>query len=70
MAFWEQVEADFQAVVSSAESTVQKLEALAGIRNRVSEVQALQAQLTALIDDGAKATADKVVEILTMFGKL
>lgn len=69
MSFIEQIEADFQAIMAGAESVVQKLEAFAGLRNRVAERQTLEAQLTAIIDDGSRPTADKVAAILTLFGK-
>lgn len=69
MSFIDQVESDFQAIVASAESTVQKLESFVGLRNRVTERQTLEAQLTAIIDDGSKATPDKVQDILVIFGK-
>lgn len=70
MSFWEQIESDFQAVVASAETIPAKLESLVGIRNRAAEMTALTAQITGIVDDGSKATADKVTEILTLVGKL
>ena len=70
MSFWTQIEADFQSVVTSAEGIPAKLEALFSIRNRAAEMTTLTQQVTAIIDDGAKATPDKVTEILTLVGKL
>ena len=70
MSFWEQIEADYNAVISSADSVATKLESLVGIQTRAKEMTALVGQVTAVIEDAAKSSADKVTEILTLVGKL
>jgi hypothetical protein len=70
MSFWTDIEAEFNAVIASADSIPTKLENLAGIQSRAQQMTTLTAQLTAIVDDGSKPTADKVTEILTAAGKL
>jgi hypothetical protein len=70
MSFWDQIEADYNAVISSADSVATKLENLVGIQTRAQTMTNLTAQLTSIVDDGSKATPDKVTEILTATGKL
>jgi hypothetical protein len=70
MSFWDQIEADYNAVISSADSVATKLENLVGIQTRAQQMTTLTSQITAIVDDGAKATPDKVTEILTATGKL
>lgn len=70
MDFWAQIEADYNAVISSADSVATKLENLVGIQTRAQQMTALTTQFTTIIDDGSKATADKVTELLTLVGKL
>lgn len=70
MSFWAQIEADYNAVVASTDSVATKLANLVGIQTRAQEMTNLTSQLTAIIDDGSKQTADKVTEILTLVGKL
>ena len=70
MSFWAQIEADYNAVIASADSVAVKLENLMGIQTRAQQMTALTTQFTTIIDDGSKATADKVTELLTLAGKL
>jgi len=70
MSFWDQIEADYNAVITSADSVATKLANLVGIQTRAQEMTTLTSQITAIVDDGAKATPDKVTEILTLVGKL
>ncbi len=70
MSFWAQIEADYNAVISSADSVAVKLENLMGIQTRAQQMTTLTSQFTAIIDDGSKATPDKVTELLTLVGKL
>ncbi len=69
MSFWTQVEQDFQAVASSADTVLTKLENMVGIRTRAQEHAALEGQITAIVDDTTKTTAEKVDAILTAMGK-
>jgi hypothetical protein len=70
MAFWDQIEADYNAVIASADSVAVKLENLMGIQTRAQQMTALTTQFTTIIDDGSKATPEKVTELLTLVGKL
>ena len=70
MDFWAQIEADYNAVIASADSVATKLENLVGIQTRAQQMTTLTTQFTTIIDDGSKATADKVTELLTLVGKL
>lgn len=70
MSFWAQIEADYNAVIASADSVAVKLENLMGIQTRAQQMTALTGQITTIIDDGTKNTQDKVTEILTAVGKL
>lgn len=70
MSFWDQIEADYNAVIASADSVAVKLENLMGIQTRAQQMTTLTNQFTTIIDDGSKATADKVTELLTLVGKL
>lgn len=70
MSFWDQIEADYQSVVASADTVAVKLENLMGIQTRAQQMTTLTNQVTAVIDDGTKNTPDKVTEILTLVGKL
>lgn len=70
MDFWAQIEADYNAVIASADSVAVKLENLVGIQTRAQQMTTLTTQFTTIIDDGSKATADKVTELLTLVGKL
>ena len=70
MDFWAQVEADYNAVIASADSVAVKLENLVGIQSRAQQMTVLTNQFTAIIDDGSKATPEKVTELLTLVGKL
>ena len=70
MTFWDQIEADYNAVIASADTVAVKLANLVGIQTRAQEMTTLTTQVTAIIDDGSKATPDKVTEILTLVGKL
>lgn len=70
MDFWSTIEADFNAIITNADAIPAKLEALVGIHARAAAMTSLTSQLTAIVDDGMKATADKVTEILTATGKL
>lgn len=70
MDFWAQVEADYNAVIASADSVAVKLENLVGIQTRAQQMTALTNQFTSIIDDGSKATPEKVTELLTLVGKL
>jgi hypothetical protein len=70
MSFWNDIENEYNAVVASADSIAVKLENLVGIQTKAAAVTSLTNQVTAIIDDGAKNTADKVTEILTLVGKL
>lgn len=70
MSFWAQIEADYNAVIASADSVAVKLENLMGIQTRAQEMTNLTTQFTTIIDDGSKATPDKVTELLTLVGKL
>lgn len=70
MSFWTDIEAEFNAVIASADSIPTKLENLVGIQTKAQQMTALTSQITAIIDDGSKPTADKVTEILTAVGKL
>lgn len=70
MAFWDQIEADYNAVIASADSVAVKLENLMGIQTRAQQMTTLTNQFTAIIDDGSKATPEKVTELLTLVGKL
>lgn len=70
MSFWTDIEAEFNAVITSADSIPTKLENLVGIQSRAQQITTLTNQVTSIIDDGSKATPDKVTEILTLVGKL
>ena len=70
MDFLAQIEADYNAVIASADSVAVKLENLVGIQTRAQQMTTLTTQFTTIIDDGSKATADKVTELLTLVGKL
>jgi hypothetical protein len=70
MSFWADIEAEFNAVIASADAIPTKLEALVGIQSKAATMTALTNQLTAIVDDGTKNTPDKVTEILTACGKL
>jgi hypothetical protein len=70
MSFWDQIEADYNAVITSADSVATKLANLVGIQTRAQEMTNLTNQITAIVDDGTKNTPDKVTEILTACGKL
>jgi hypothetical protein len=70
MSFWADIEAEFNAVIASADSIPTKLENLVGIQTKAQQMTTLTTQFTAIIDDGSKATADKVTELLTLVGKL
>ena len=70
MSFWTDIETEYNAIIAGAESVPAKLEALVGLQNKTSVMTALTSQITAIVDDTAKATADKVTEILTAVGKL
>jgi hypothetical protein len=70
MSFWADIEAEANAVWASADSISVKLENLVGIQTRAQQVTALTNQFTAIIDDGTKATPEKVTELLTLVGKL
>jgi hypothetical protein len=70
MSFWTDIEAEFNSVVASADSIPAKLEALVGIQSKAAQMTALTNQITAILEDGSKANADKVTEILTAVGKL
>lgn len=70
MSFWNQIEADFNAVVSSAETLAAKLEALVSIQGRASAMITLTNQVAAIIEDSTKSTLDKVTEILILVEKL
>jgi hypothetical protein len=70
MSFWEQIEADYNAVIASADSVAVKLENLMGIQTRAQQMTSLTCQFTTIIDDGSKDTATKVTELLTLVGKL
>ena len=70
MSFWTDIEMEFNAVVASADSIPTKLENLVGIQTRAQQMTALQNQITSILEDGSKATSDKVIEILTAVGKL
>jgi hypothetical protein len=70
MSFWTDIEAEFNAVIASADSIPTKLENLVGIQSKAQQMTTLTNQITAIIDDGTKNTPDKVTEILTAVGKL
>jgi len=70
MSFWDEIEADYNAVIASADSVATKLANLVGIQTRAQEMTMLTNQFTTIIDDGSKATPEKVVELLTLVGKL
>ena len=70
MSFWTDIEAEYNAVIASADSIPTKLENLVGIQTKAQQMTALTTQITAIVDDGTKATPDKVTEILTAVGKL
>ena len=70
MSFWDEIEADYNAVIASADSVATKLANLVGIQTRAQEMTMLTNQFTTIIDDGSKATQEKVVELLTLVGKL
>ena len=70
MSFWTDIEAEYNAIIASADSIPTKLENLMGIQTRAQQMTALTTQITTIIDDGSKATPDKVTEILTLVGKL
>lgn len=70
MSFWSDIEAEFNAVIASADAIPAKLEALVGIQSKAATMTALTTQITAIVDDGTKNTPDKVTEILTACGKL
>jgi hypothetical protein len=70
MSFWDQIDADYNAVITSADTVAVKLENLVGIQTRAQTMTSLTTQITAIVDDGTKNTPDKVTEILTLVGKL
>jgi hypothetical protein len=70
MSFWDDVSNEFNNIIQGAESIPAKLEALAGLQTRAQVITSLTAQVSAIIDDGSKTTADKTTQILTLCGKL
>jgi hypothetical protein len=70
MSFWAQIEADYNAVIASADSVAVKLENLMGIQTRAQEMTTLTNQFTAIVDNGALDTPTKVTQLLTLVGKL
>lgn len=70
MSFWTDIEAEYNSVIASADTVAVKLDNLMGIQTRAAQMTALQNQIQAILEDGSKANADKVTEILTAVGKL
>lgn len=70
MSFWDQIEAEYNAVISSADSVAVKLANLVGIQTRAQQMTELTNQITTIIDNGEVNTPDKVTQILTLVGKL
>lgn len=64
------LEAEFNAIITDVRSVPEKLEALLGLHAKSQALDALVAPLTAVVEDAAKSTEQKIQEILTLVGKL
>ena len=63
-------EAEFNAIVADGRSVAEKLESLIGLHAKSATADAFAPALTAIVEDAAKTTEQKVTEILTAVGKL
>lgn len=70
MSIWTGIEGEFNAIVSDARSIPEKLAALVDLHGKAQTLSSLESAITTIVDDGTKATADKVQEILQAAGKL
>jgi len=64
------LEAEFNAIVSDGRSVAEKLESLIGLHAKSATVDSFAPALTAIVEDAAKTTEQKVTDILTAMGKL
>lgn len=69
MSIWTAVETEFNAIVADARSVPEKLAALVELHGKAQGLAALESAVTTIIEDTAKATVDKVSEILKAVGK-
>lgn len=64
------LESEFAIIINDARSIPEKLEALVGLHSKAQAIAALAAPMATIIEDGSKATDQKVQEILALVGKL
>ena len=64
------LEAEFNAIVADGRSVAEKLESLIGLHAKSATVDSFAPALTAILEDAAKTTEQKVTDILTAVGKL
>ena len=64
------LEAEFNAIVADGRSVAEKLESLIGLHAKSATVDSFALALTAIVEDAAKTTEQKVTDILTAVGKL
>ncbi|PXX15846.1 hypothetical protein C7399_109181 [Paraburkholderia tropica] len=70
MSIWTTIESEFNAIVTDARSIPEKLAALVDLHGKAQNLSSLESAVTMIIEDTAKATADKVTEIMQAVGKL
>jgi hypothetical protein len=64
------LEAEFNSIVADGRSVAEKLESLIGLHAKSATVDSFAPALTAIVEDAAKTTEQKVTDILTAVGKL
>jgi hypothetical protein len=64
------LEAEFNAIVADGRSVAEKLESLIGLHAKSATVDSFAPALTAIVEDAAKTTEQKVTDILAAVGKL
>jgi len=64
------LEAEFNSIVADGRSVAEKLESLIGLHAKSAMVDSFAPALTAIVEDAAKTTEQKVTDILTAVGKL
>lgn len=71
MSILDSIEAEFQAIASSAKTTVEKLEAFVGLHQKAQELTGLRDDVMLIVNDVTKATSDKADAIIDYLrGKL
>ncbi|MFT4068925.1 hypothetical protein [Paraburkholderia sp.] len=70
MSIWTSIESEFNAIVTDTRSIPEKLAALVDLHGKAQSLSTLEATLTTIVEDAAKATTDKVQEILQAIGKV